>query len=62
VGIEVFCKIEDQVVDIELLSHPPSIVDITHGTTTRVTLTTPQSHGDADDVVALFAQQECGHR
>ena len=52
--VEVFGEVEHEMVDAELLSYATRIVDIGHAATAGVALTAPQTHRDADDLVALL--------
>jgi hypothetical protein len=60
--IEIFTKIEHEMLESELLRNPPGIVDITHGATTRVGVATPQFQRDTDNLVSFVAEHRGGNR
>lgn len=60
--LEVVGEVEDEVVDAQLLSDSPRVVDVAHAAASRVALPSPEPQGDADDVVSGFFQQRGGDR
>ena len=61
-SVEIVRKIEDKVIDAELLRDTARIIDIRNRAATRVALATPQTHSHADDLVALRLEFGCGNR
>jgi hypothetical protein len=44
------------VINTQLLSHAPGVVNITHRAAAGIALAAPQAHGDTNDLVALATQ------
>ena len=58
VGVEVISEVEDEMVDVKLLSDTASVVDIGDRAAASVGVSAPQFHRDADDLVTLLLQQQ----
>ena len=56
VGVEVLREVEHEVFDTEGVGGPAGVVDIGNAATARVAVASPQTHRDADDVVAFGGQ------
>jgi hypothetical protein len=54
--IEFIREVEDDMLNSDLLSNTPRIVDIRHTATSGVALATPQPHRHAYNLVTLFVQ------